>query len=75
MAVCDFLCEDGIVCNLIPVDLVLDQHREFLRYFLQAEREVLTSFRFFCCRMAKRKRHMALSLFEDMLTVLTGLPR
>lgn len=74
MAVCDLLCEDGIVCNLVPIDLVLGQHREFLRYFFQAER-ILTSLRFFCCRMANRKRHMALSLFEDMVMVLTGLPR
>lgn len=71
MAVGDFLGQYRVAGNFAPVDLTCESVDSSMeRGVLQdmRERESLTSFRFFCCRIANRNRAMALSLFDMMLT-------
>ena len=62
MSVGDGLKEHGVVCDLIPVDLIKGQRECQVRGKYQH-----TSLRLFCFRIAKRKRAIAFSLLGDMV--------
>lgn len=64
MAVGDLLCKDGVACNFVPVDLC---KAVSLRDDMESEAWLLTSFRFFCSRIASRNRAVGLSLLVAML--------
>lgn len=58
------LCQS--ICSSVSASRALDVHLACSLWMWGP----LTSFRSFCCRMANRKRAIALSLLEDMMAML-----
>lgn len=67
MAIGDLLGEDGIMSDLVPIDLLLVRYVWSRRGWRERP---LTSLRFFCRSIAKRNLVMALSLLEDIVATL-----
>lgn len=65
MTVGDGLDEDGIGSHLTPINLEMNGLERLVQ--AKAEKREPTSLRFFCFRMANKKRAMALSLLGDMM--------
>jgi hypothetical protein len=67
MSVGNGLEKNGVLSDLIPVNLERLVSARF-NTGVSLHGLILTSLRFFCFKMAKRKRAMALSLLGDILT-------
>lgn len=72
MTICNGCCEEGTVCDLVPVDLRLYQPRFVVSISTYCKAILLTSFKVFCCRIANRNRETVKSLLEAMLAVIVG---
>lgn len=66
MAIGDGRHQDGILSNLVPINLAHKVRITFARKEVYWSGE-LTSLRFFCFRIANRKRAMALSALGDIV--------
>jgi hypothetical protein len=67
MAVCDLLGQNWVMGHLVPVDLIGESVNKF-GISAASKSLIRTSFRHFCCNIAKRNLVMALSL-ADILAV------